>query len=188
MAPQRNALPAYDTAPGPNASRYSAAPCPQLGLGVHVERCAVLARQRVEVDAVDRQPSGGVDGCRARQQPQSSGASRRGAGGRVAAHDSGSSVVEPRHLVGRVHAEHRERARETETTRLGQPEPRLRERGVVGDHPAVAVEAVERLGEVAHPRGDAVRRAQRGGLGQHVRVGRERAQELELTLVLERCE
>ena len=61
------------------------------------------------------------------------------------------------HLVGRVDAEDRERARQPDAARLRQPEPGLRERDVVGDHPAVAVEAVEQLGEVAHPGGDAVR-------------------------------
>ena len=148
-------------------------------------RAACRARARARRGRHRRSTAGRVvDRRGARQQPEVERGARRGdlTTRRLVV------VVEARHLVGRVHAEDRERAGETEAARLRQPEPRLRERGVVGDHPAVAVEAVERLGEVAHPRGDAVRCAQRGRLGEHARVRRERAEELELALVHERRE
>ena len=54
-------------------------------------------------------------------------------------------LVDAGHLVGRVHAEQPERVGEPDPARLGQPEPRLGQlRSSVGEHPAVAVEAVER--------------------------------------------
>ena len=57
-----------------------------------------------------------------------------------------------------------ERVGEADPARLGQPQPGLGELGVVGEHAAVAVEAVERAREVAHPRRDLLRRARLRGL------------------------
>ena len=68
-------------------SRYSAAACPQLGLGVHVERRAVLARERVEVDpSIASRPAASTVAVRG-----SSPSVERCVDGVRHAHDSGSS-------------------------------------------------------------------------------------------------
>ena len=150
----------------------------ELGLVVDVQRCAEPLGQLGEVDA-----------RRARRDPPSTdaarGKQRRGRTARLTRRVVGV-VVDARHLVGRVHAEQAERVREPDAARLGQPQPRLGElRSSVGEHPAVAVEAVERAREVAHPGRDLLRRARLGRVGDDFRIQRERAQQLLFAFVRE---
>ena len=134
-----------------------AAARPQLALVVDVQRRAEAWRARPATShpPTCRRPSATVALRGSRRR--SSGAPVIGSSAIGASALTIRLVGDARHLVGRVDAEDRERVGEADPARLGQPQPGLRERGVVGDDPAVAVEAVEGLGEVAHPRGDAVR-------------------------------
>src|SRR6266508_1987664 len=97
-------------------------------------------------------------------------------------------LVETGHLVRGGDAEQPERVGEPDPARFGQPEPGLRERGVVADHAAVSIEAVEVLGELAYPSRDPVRGAQVGRLAHGLRKHREGAQQLRLPLVRQRRE
>ena len=56
-------------------------------------------------------------------------------------------------------------------------------RDLVADHVAVVVEAVEPVGELAHPGRDLVRRPLGAGQRHHLGQARQRAQQLDLALV-----
>ncbi len=158
-----------------------AAAAADLGLVVHVARRAEALRELGQLDAADRHPARAVDGARGRQQRK---VERRHCVVVVLV----VLVVEARHLVGRVHAEQRERVGKPDAARFGQPQAGLRQLRVVGEHAAVVVEAVEHAGEVAHPRRDLLRRTRLGGFVHRVREHRERAQQLLLALVGEQRE
>ena len=80
-----------------------------------------------------------------------------------------SSIVESGHRLGRVHAEHAQRVGEPDPAGLDEPEPGRRERRFDVDHPARAVERVERAGEIVRPVRDLVRRTGSGRVGERVR-------------------
>ena len=116
IAMHRNALPAYDTASAPNASRYSRARARSSLLVVHVERRAERRRERIDVAPAD------LGGARRRRRRRCAGrAADRSARPAPASSASGRLVVvEARHLVGRVHTEDRQRVGQA---RPGTPRP-----------------------------------------------------------------
>ena len=140
---------------------------PQLVLVVHIERRAERVGEPGEIAAPDREAAVAVDGRGTREQAQVD----RG-GGRVVRHhsSSGSSASTRAISSGAWTPRIASALAKPEAAGFRQPQPRLGERDVVTEHLAVAVEAVELLGEVAHPRGDAVRSPQLGGLGDHVGI------------------
>ena len=159
---------------------------PEVRLVVDEQRRPEALGQLPEVAPADREPAGRREGGRAGRSRRSIGSASPGFDGRSTSGTGRVLVVARPRRRGAVHAvgdgspEEAERVPQADPAGLRQPEPGLGELGVVGEHPAVSVEAVEARGELAHPGRHPVRGPQAGGLGDHVGVGGQRAQQVEL--------
>ena len=119
-----------------NAAKYSRHRAAQLRLVVDVQRCAERLGELGKGDAGER------DAAARRPTRERGRAARR----RTARSRFGFVVVDRRRCAPSRPARARRGARarwRADPARLGQPQPGLGELGVVGEHAAVAVEAVE---------------------------------------------